>query len=71
MSTEPLIETFLNGTWLIEGGSILDGIIDGIKKFVQKDIKDIRDKIYEREQMYFELAVSARSDFERKNRFAY
>lgn len=31
---------------------------------VQKDIKDIRDKIYEREQMYFELAVSARSDFE-------
>lgn len=33
-------------------------------KKVQKDIKDIRDKIYEREQMYFELAASARSDFE-------
>lgn len=31
---------------------------------VQRDIKDIRDKIYEREQMYFELAASARSDFE-------
>lgn len=33
-------------------------------KKVQRDIKDIRDKIYEREQMYFELAASARSDFE-------
>ena len=31
---------------------------------VQRDIKDIRDKIYEREQMYFELAASARNDFE-------
>lgn len=31
---------------------------------VQRDIKDIRDKIYEREQMYLELAASARSDFE-------
>ena len=31
---------------------------------VQRDIKDIRDKIYEREQVYFELAASARSDFE-------
>lgn len=45
LSTEPLIETFLNGTWLIEGGSILDGIIDGIKKFVQKDIKDKKIKL--------------------------
>ena len=33
-------------------------------KKIQRDIKDIRDKIYEREQMYFELAASARSDFE-------
>lgn len=31
---------------------------------VQRDIKDIRDKIYEREQMYFELTASARNDFE-------
>lgn len=31
---------------------------------VQRHIKDIRDKIYEREQMYIELAAYARSDFE-------
>lgn len=31
---------------------------------VQRDIKDIRYKIYEREQIYFELVASARSDFE-------
>ena len=45
LSTEPTIETFLNGTWLIEGGSILDGIVDGIKKALQKNIKDKKTKL--------------------------
>lgn len=39
-STEPLIETFLNGTHLIEGGSIEDGITDGLKKVFQKQISN-------------------------------
>ena len=33
----------------------------------QKSIKDIRDKIYKREQMYFELAASTRNDKNKKS----
>ena len=33
-------------------------------KEIQKNIKDIRDKIYEREQVYFELVASAKNDIE-------
>lgn len=39
LSTAPLIETFLNGTWLMEGGSIQDGIGEGIRKFFNKGQK--------------------------------
>lgn len=39
LSAEPFQETYLNSTYLKENGSIYDGIIEGIKKFLQKDVK--------------------------------
>lgn len=39
LSTDPTQETFLNRTWLIEGGSFLDGFVEGIKKSLQKNVK--------------------------------
>lgn len=40
LSTEPITETYLNGTYLIENGSILDGIVDGLRKVCQSHIKN-------------------------------
>lgn len=39
LSTEPLHETYLNGTYLREHGTILDGIIDGLRKVFDKEVK--------------------------------
>lgn len=40
LSTDPLIESYLNGTYLVEHGSIEDGILDGLKKCFQKAINN-------------------------------
>lgn len=37
LTTEPFQETYLNGTYLKEGGTIQDGIVDGFKKFFNKE----------------------------------
>ena len=39
LSTAPTQETYLNGGFLPEQGTFYKGIIDGLKKFFQKDIK--------------------------------
>lgn len=39
ISTEPLQETYLNGTYLKEHGTILDGIVDGLRKVFDAEIK--------------------------------
>ena len=36
IGTEPFQETFLNCTYLREGGTIYDGVIDGFKKVLDK-----------------------------------
>lgn len=38
LSSEPIINTFLNGCYLKENGTILDGIVQGIKKSFQKEL---------------------------------
>lgn len=39
LSSEPLQDTFLNGGYLKENGTILDGIIQGLKKSFSKELK--------------------------------
>ena len=39
LSTEPFQETYLNGTYLKDKGSIHDGVIEGIRKFLNKQNK--------------------------------
>ena len=42
LSSEPIHHTFLNGGYLKENGTILDGIIQGIKKVISKEFKKIK-----------------------------
>lgn len=39
LSSEPIQNTFLNGGYLCENGTILDGIVQGLKKIFSKDLK--------------------------------
>ena len=45
LSTEPVQETYLNGGYLPEQGTFYKGIVEGIRKFLQKDIKDKKVKL--------------------------
>lgn len=45
LSTDPVQQTFLNYIHLKEHGSIYDGVIDGIRKFCQKNIADKKTKL--------------------------
>lgn len=38
LSTEPLQETYLNGTYLPEQGTIFDGVVEGLKKVFNKEV---------------------------------
>lgn len=40
LSTEPMQETYLNGTYLKDNGTIYDGIVDGLRKIFNKEIKN-------------------------------
>ena len=42
LSTDPICETFLNGVYLKDGGFIVDGIVDGIKKVFGKEDKKLK-----------------------------
>lgn len=45
LSTEPVQETYLNGGYLPEQGTFYKGIVEGIRKYLQKDIKDKKVKL--------------------------
>lgn len=60
LSAEPLQHTFLNYTYLKENGSVYDGVIDGLKKVFNKELKN--KKITSQDiEMSFNMIVSVLS----------
>lgn len=45
LSTDPVQQTFLNYIHLKEHGTIYDGVVDGLRKFCQKNITDKKTKL--------------------------
>lgn len=72
ISTEPFQETFLNFTYLKDGGSIYNGVIDGLKKFFNKGLKKNKYTTQDIE-MSFNFVVTVLSnnvEFENQTKFS-
>lgn len=72
LSTEPLQQTFLNFTYLKEGGTVYDGVVDGLRKFFNKGVK--KNKITAQDiEMSFNIVANVLSnnvEFENQTKFS-
>ena len=72
LSTEPLQQTFLNFTYLKEGGSVYDGVIDGLRKTFNKGVK--KNKFTTQDiEMSFNIVATVLSnnvEFENQTKFS-
>lgn len=72
LSTEPLQQTFLNYTYLKEGGTIYDGVIDGLRKFFNRGAK--KNKLTAQDiEMSFNIVATVLSnnvEFENQTKFS-
>lgn len=72
LSTEPLQQTFLNFTYLKEGGTVYDGVIDGLRKFFNRGAK--KNKLTTQDiEMSFNIVATVLSnnvEFENQTKFS-
>src|SRR5699024_11805770 len=79
-TTEPKQESFLNLTYLPEGGSINDGVINGLKLYMNKhcrdnnlfskDIKSFSDSDVEESISFVAVVISNKVEFSNQTKFS-
>lgn len=72
LSTEPLQQTFLNYTYLKDGGTVHDGVIDGLRKFFNKGVKKNKLTVQDIEMSFNIVAtvLSNNVEFENQTKFS-